>query len=80
MPTYDGWTEDPKDTQDRHELRLQMVELYNDMHPAEEAYILDSHCTCTRHFVGTGVEEKTCERCALLNHKHSIPFDDGSDR
>ncbi len=77
MPTYDGWTEDAEDTNDR---RLRIVELYNDMHPAEVAYILDSRCTCTRHFVGTGVEEKTCERCALLNHKSGVPFDDGSDR
>ena len=54
--------------------------VFEDMHPAEVAYIIDSDCTCRQHFAGGEVVEIVCERCELEQYRQDVPFDIESER
>lgn len=91
-PTHDGVSlEELLDRQARALLKNSCVTLagkefdyLEDLHPADVAYILDSHCTCHDHFAGGEYVEITCERCILRRrmnqYQDGIPFDMESER
>ena len=86
MTIYNGWTmpdwqaeSNLLDRQARALLKNSCVTLAGkefdyELHPADVAYILDSHCTCHDHFVGGDYVEVTCERCKLEQYRQDIPF------
>ena len=89
MTTYNGWTmpdwqaeSNLLDRQARALLKNSCVTLagkefdyLEDLNPADVAYILDSDCTCTRHFAGFEVVETTCERCRLEQYRQDMEAD-----
>ena len=54
---------------------VMIVEEIESMPPAEQAYILESDCTCHHSQGQTGDRvEHTCERCSLERATETIPY------